>query len=59
MAEHPPLLFQTLIEFCADRGLEQTDHCGHDPALLDKIDLPLKNRLGVAVESDNEPPLHL
>lgn len=59
VTEQAALLLQTLIESCAGRGLQETDHCRHNPAFLDKINLPLEDRIGVTVEAYNEAPLYL
>ena len=54
-----PWRLQPLVQLRAGHGLQQADHRRDDPAFLDELDLPLKNRRRVAVEPDDEPALHL
>ena len=59
VTEKAALFSQTFIKFCAGRGLKQADHRRHDPAFLDKVNLPLEDGMGVTVEPYNEASLHL
>src|ERR1039457_7061328 len=38
---------------------EQADHGGHDSAFLDEANLLVEDRGGIAVETDDEPAMHL
>jgi len=38
--------------------LEQPYHRRDDPTFLDKVDLPLEDRGGVAIETDDKSALH-
>ena len=59
VAEQTTLAVQPLMEFRAGQGLQQADHRRDDAALLDEIDLPLKDGGRIAVEADDETRLHL
>jgi len=46
------------MQLGAGHGLQQSDHRGDDAALLDKINLALKDGRRVVVKTDDESALH-
>ena len=52
-------LFHALVQARSRRRLQQPHHGRHDAALLDEIDLLLKDRGRIVVKADDEPALHL
>ncbi len=55
----PPVLLHALVQPCPHGSLQQPHHGGHDPALLDEVDLLLECGWGIVVEPDDEPALYL
>jgi len=57
--QQPSRLLQACVKMCARRRLKQANHRRDNPAFLNEINLPLKDRGRVTVKADDKSSLHL